>query len=299
MRRLLYILLVVLGCSSYAATYELRNHELISISGKTFELSGMGTKDVYVEVDGQFGKVSSASNSSTSINGALMRVLDIYEPFGDNPLIVYFDINIEFVCGDGVCASSENSVSCCTDCGCGNESTCFSNQCYNSAANECFIDSECDDGNSCTIDKCSDVPFKCSYESVVECNSNDGCCPDGCALVTNYIDGDLDCLPAPDCESDSDCNDGSDATIDTCMLSLGECNYEFVVNSEIIGTVVNDDNSLSNLAIKSKSFTEKDFVGIAILVWIVFFVSIIIKNYITNDVKPKKEKSKHININKK
>jgi len=43
----------------------------------------------------------------------------------------------------------------------------------------CFEDSECDDGDACTLDYCNENSF-CANTKVMLCYHNDGCCPKGC-----------------------------------------------------------------------------------------------------------------------
>lgn len=45
---------------------------------------------------------------------------------------------------------------------------------------ECSGDSECDDGNNCTEDRCQGIPKACRHEEITACTPGDGCCPGGC-----------------------------------------------------------------------------------------------------------------------
>lgn len=45
---------------------------------------------------------------------------------------------------------------------------------------ECLTDSDCDDANACTIDRCEGTPKNCSYEEITDCIDDDGCCPVRC-----------------------------------------------------------------------------------------------------------------------
>lgn len=45
---------------------------------------------------------------------------------------------------------------------------------------ECSHDSECNDNNNCTADRCLGIPKACLHENVTACTSGDGCCPEGC-----------------------------------------------------------------------------------------------------------------------
>ena len=85
---------------------------------------------------------------------------------------------------------------------------------------ECNADSECDDGDDCTEDRCSGSPKKCSNSTITACISGDGCCPSSC----DYW-GDDDCAAPLEtcseqggeiCRSDEICQqsfiDASDST---------------------------------------------------------------------------------------
>jgi hypothetical protein len=43
----------------------------------------------------------------------------------------------------------------------------------------CEVESDCNDGDSCTLDYCGDKNF-CVNTKVVLCYHSDGCCPQGC-----------------------------------------------------------------------------------------------------------------------
>ncbi len=79
------------------------------------------------------------------------------------------------------------------------------------APEPCIVDADCDDGNECTIDACTDDLF-CNHAvraDATGCNGGAGLCCDGACT-------------APPCGADADCNDGQDCTTDACR-SLGTC----------------------------------------------------------------------------
>jgi len=83
--------------------------------------------------------------------------------------------------------------------------------------------SECEDGNSCTLDIClangckNDViPDCCQKDS--QCNDQDVCTKDAC--LANSCSH----TPIPDCcTKDEECTDGDPCTIDSCNEEAGQC----------------------------------------------------------------------------
>ena len=57
-------------------------------------------------------------------------------------------------CGDNDCKGSETCESCPEDCGCATGETCApGGSCVSGCTDECCDDSQCDDGNGCTLDQ--------------------------------------------------------------------------------------------------------------------------------------------------
>jgi len=90
---------------------------------------------------------------------------------------------------------------------------------------QCIAHSDCDDGNPCTDDWCSDN--SCWYETNEGCCLYDSQCGDGDPCTTDAcIDNVCQFTDTcNDCGSDADCDDDNECTIDTCNA----------------GTCVNDD----------------------------------------------------------
>ena len=102
----------------------------------------------------------------------------------------------------------------------------------------CSQDSDCDDGNACTIDSCvNGVPVRgtyCEWEEV-DCGSGDACdviyCHpiDGCIVEPRDCDDGLPCTidtcdPVDGCQwEDVDCDDGDPCTLRFCNQDTGEC----------------------------------------------------------------------------
>ncbi len=84
---------------------------------------------------------------------------------------------------------------------------------------ECMTDSDCDDENPGTVDICSGIPKKCSYQEIELCVDGDNYCPKGC----NYS-SDKDCETG-ECESDEDCDDNDGSTEDICEGTPKTCRY--------------------------------------------------------------------------
>jgi len=89
----------------------------------------------------------------------------------------------------------------------------------------CTSDSDCNDNNPCTLDKCQIDIFgnsKCSNTEVPNC----GVCGNGiCEPNANedWISCPNDC--SVECTKNSDCDDGDECTIDTCEQSLSGVPY--------------------------------------------------------------------------
>ncbi|MCD6414139.1 MAG: carboxypeptidase regulatory-like domain-containing protein [Candidatus Diapherotrites archaeon] len=87
----------------------------------------------------------------------------------------------------------------------------------------CNSTSDCDDGDSCTLDICSGNPRACSHVKVTACSDNDGCCPAGCTYKA-----DDDCEPVDECQTDADCDDSIPCTKDTCSGAPKTCSHAMV-----------------------------------------------------------------------
>jgi hypothetical protein len=101
---------------------------------------------------------------------------------------------------------------------------------------DCAIDSQCDDGNLCTIDTCNPTFGTCS-NTPVNCSDGNPCTLDLCDPATGICDSepmlcddgsvctDDACNPAVGCEFTVviDCSDGDLCTADLCDPDTGEC----------------------------------------------------------------------------
>ncbi len=86
---------------------------------------------------------------------------------------------------------------------------------------ECTTDSDCDDWDRATKDKCViGTKNKCTHELITECSSGDAFCPSGCNYAT-----DTDCETA-ECTADANCNDNDLSTVDKCSGVPAICTHE-------------------------------------------------------------------------
>lgn len=89
----------------------------------------------------------------------------------------------------------------------------------------CETDADCDKGDPCKKYLCAGSPKTCQEFPIVECKSNDGCCPKGCTSAN-----DNDCKG--ECTYWYDCNDDDPCTIDKCVdgkcshTDITECNAD-------------------------------------------------------------------------
>ncbi len=82
--------------------------------------------------------------------------------------------------------------------------------------NECYNDTDCNDGNPCTDDYCLGYEKKCIHTPITKCKSGDNCCPENCDY---YKDNDCRYY---NCEKDSDCDDNVIETLDKCIKNICE-----------------------------------------------------------------------------
>ncbi len=146
------------------------------------------------------------------------------------------EITEDIITGDEI-PEEENIVEeyeCTIDEECSFSEFCFQQQCIelqcsiceNTDEHEC-VPMTCEDDNSCTIDSCSQD--MCQNTPITTCTPNDGCCPDTCTYAN-----DADCAAIDECNTNYDCDDEDDLTIDTCEGTPRTCKH-------IIPTCKNDD----------------------------------------------------------
>lgn len=187
MRKIIFLLFLFLIPLAFASKTEttkvLHINDSATVYGKTLTVLGSDASGkLKVDVDGVVGIVRPGINRTTSINEMYIEILN-FTYVDEETIDTILKITVEFKCGDDGCNASETSISCCTDCGCEGNLKCINNICQKE---ECVIDSDCDDNNPCTVDKCSTVPPRtCSNTLIVNCVHNDSCCPDVCDSKTD------------------------------------------------------------------------------------------------------------------
>jgi hypothetical protein len=182
----LFLFLIPLALAKTETTKVLHFNETVTVEGKTLTTLGANpdTK-VRVSVDGVDGIIRGI-NRTMNINEMWINMLN-FTYVESESFDVIFELTVQFKCGDKFCNASETSISCCTDCGCEGNLKCINNICQEE---ECTIEWDCDDNNTCTVDKCSTTPPRtCSYTIIDKCVNNDTCCPSICGPVN-----DTDCI---------------------------------------------------------------------------------------------------------
>jgi len=184
---ILFLFLIPLVFASKTETTDVLNlNDTATVYGKTLTiLSASPIGKLKVSVDGVEGIVRPGVNRTTNVNEMFIEILNFtYVDVEYIETILEITVNIE--CGDGACNNTETSTICCTDCGCEGNLKCINNICMKE---ECVIDADCEDDDSCTLDKCSDTPPRtCSNTLITQCLNDDGCC-----LGTCNQENDNDC----------------------------------------------------------------------------------------------------------
>jgi hypothetical protein len=181
----LFLFLIPLALAKTETTKVLHFNETVTVEGKTLTtLNANPDTKVRVSVDGVEGIVRGL-NRTININEMSINMLN-FTYVESESFDVIFELTVNFKCGDKFCNASETSISCCTDCGCEGNLKCINNICQEE---ECTIEWDCDDNNTCTIDKCSGAPKACSNSLITQCINNDTCCPNICGPVN-----DTDCI---------------------------------------------------------------------------------------------------------
>ncbi|MEM4245547.1 MAG: hypothetical protein QW404_00850 [Candidatus Nanoarchaeia archaeon] len=190
-----------------------------TVNGKTITILDATAFQIKVDVDGKKDviDVSLAQNITTAnINQMIIEVVN-YTYEGPDFVYMTLKLTVEVPCGDGICDTnrSESSESCCKDCNC-TRGFCIDNVCRGI---QCREDKDCDDRDSCTIEKCEQ--FQCDRTTIKECVSYDRCCPEGCS----FNKGDKDCPYIGECESDEECDDKNACTKDICEGKPTNCTH--------------------------------------------------------------------------
>lgn len=124
----------------------------------------------------------------------------------------------------------------------------------------CEEDSDCNDGNACTTDVCSEEG--CQHEPV-DCSDGDTCTFDRCDPASGCTypaddcdDGDpctVDSCTLTGCAHEAACNDGDPCTIDSCNASTGACSASPKCDD---GNSATDDTCISGACIYTSNVTS-------------------------------------------
>ena len=192
MKKIIFLILILLIVPLVYApsknNVELKVNENFTIGGKTITFLNIANGKILLEIDGSKKIIKSEGKSFA--DGIDFSIVEIFQD--EEPIHTYikFNVSMDYTCGDKKCEiNKEDERICCKDCGCSNNETeaCVNNQCVEI---ECSSDDNCDDNNSCTLDKCRD--YVCINELITSCANNDNCCPANCTYSN-----DNDCPKPP------------------------------------------------------------------------------------------------------
>ncbi|MBW2977703.1 hypothetical protein KY331_02555 [Candidatus Woesearchaeota archaeon] len=163
----------------------------VVVGGKTITFLSLTSTKILLEIDGSKKIIS--SSETTRVDGITFAITETVLDEEIKNVYVKLNISLSYTCGDEKCDLIENERICCKDCGCSDNETeaCVSNQCLQI---ECKTNEECEDKNTCTLDKCQD--YQCINELITTCKKNDDCCPTNCTSSN-----DNDCNPIKVCEA--------------------------------------------------------------------------------------------------
>lgn len=196
------------------------------MNGKNISVLGTSADSISVDVDGVVKSVEQdkITNLSKFVNGVYIQIIALSK----TPTRVILNVTVNINCGNNVCEIGEDFTICCADCGCSTGyQTCSSNRCIENVTkegskNQCYVDADCDDKNTCTTERCdtSEYPNKCARTDVTACVAGDKCCPKSCDT-----DKDADCANMDKCDTDADCLDNEACTQETCTGTPKRCQY--------------------------------------------------------------------------
>jgi len=166
-----FILLLSLSLIS-AEEITLNVGESKEVNSNLLKLKNLKSDKVVISVNNE-SKIFELNDEET-ILGVRIRVKEIFY-FDPSDGYVIVEITSLFVCGNGVCDDSETSETCCQDCTCPSGYDCDGNKCIHHVEHECNSDSDCNDNNEDTLDKCKGTPRKCSHLSTIICTTNEDC----------------------------------------------------------------------------------------------------------------------------
>lgn len=187
------------GIFKFSGLATLYLEEPMEYAGRTIIAEKISNDMAVISVDGEQDLFK--IGETKTINGVKVHLSDItYFPEKEDRKV---ELNLESttVCSDEKCELGEDSSNCCVDCGCSEGYNCENNECIYRPADQCTVDTDCDDSNASTEDFCFGSPKICHYQNILcntneDCNDNDPCTSDRCTFN--------DCIhePMEDCESE-------------------------------------------------------------------------------------------------
>ncbi len=223
MKRGWYFLLSILVLAVFVVADESKT-DVIFGQGDNITVGGRYVKFLYAANNSAVFRVDAFNvlayyNITKNFHGIRFKVKEIY---GDN--LILADVTAYQICGNNQCEVDEY---CCRDCNCDSGLSCISNQCVANNTATCLADTECNDNNACTIDRCIGYPLKCVIEPINKCQNNDNCCPSSCNLTT-----DIDC---------SKCNPTDCMINESCIIQGFVINGSYCYNKTL--NLLKDFNS--------------------------------------------------------
>ncbi len=194
---LLILFLIVSTTIVTAQTYS-KIGDVLAAGDQNVKIIDIGSSDIHVDVNGQRGTVT--LNETKLINGANVALKDIFYHISPGSRLAWVEVAFVY-----------------------------------STKDLCTVNTECDDGNPCTLDRCTGNPKKCSYPDshflITYCLSGDNCCnADFCGARE-----DSDCAAEPACQVDTDCMEDRDKS------TRAVCKNNLCVQEKITVCIGGDD----------------------------------------------------------
>src|SRR3989339_140660 len=197
----------------------------------TTDICGNGAKCVHVASSGTCTDNNACTDNDTCDAGACKGTAKVCE---DNNLCT------DDFCVNGMCAHGINTEGC-DDGKAWTYDWCSNTDYYGQAGqcvseekwNGCAKDSDCEDGDKCTINICDSLSGTCKkvYEN---CDDDDYCTTDTCVPAKGCVNSQFDCTDYASCTNDwcfegscysiqKNCNDNNPNTADSCNANTGAC----------------------------------------------------------------------------
>lgn len=198
MKGLIFIafFIILISQSSFAAELTLDVGVAVDFEGYEVKLKNLRVDKAVVSVDGESAILE--IDDEKILSGVRIKLKEIVH-IGGNDGFIKAELSALYVCGDGECSDTETKANCCKDCGCETGFDCIEDACLVHVDNECERDSDCDDADDNTLDKCTAGR------------------PKTCNHIADTI-----------CIDNSDCDDGNSCTTDRCVNN--DCFNEKVGN---------------------------------------------------------------------